>query len=193
MKSMIKPIMNITRWMALMMFLSACLSVAVYGQNARLRIDSLSRLEANAVDITDISVDEQMIKLGWSVLSTQRSADEAKVRELLKGLKGVYVKVLEFDKDDAYTQADLEDVRTQLRAPGWVRIVNVRSKRNGDNVEAYLMTDGDKIQGVGVIVANSHEVAIVNVVGPLDLEKIGELEGQFGIPRWGLDFSKWSK
>ncbi len=55
------------------------------------------------------------------------------------------------------------------------------------------MSDGDKIQGVAVIVANSHEVAIVNVVGPIDLEKIGELEGQFGIPRLGLDFGKWSK
>jgi hypothetical protein len=188
-----KSMTMVMRWVALTMFLFACLSVAAYGQNARLRIDSLSHLEANAVDITDISVDEQTLKLGWSVLSTQRSTDEAKIRELLKGLKGVYVKVLEFDKDNAYSQSDLEDVRTQLRAPGWVRIVNVRSKRDGDNVEAYLMSDGDKIQGVGVIVANSHEVAIVNVVGPIDLEKIGELEGQFGIPRLGLDFGKWSK
>jgi hypothetical protein len=185
-----KSIMIMTRWVALTMFLSACLSVAVYGQNARLRIDGLAHLEANAVDITDISVDEQILKLGMAVLSTQRSTDEAKVKELLKGLKGVYVKVLEFDKAGAYSQSDLDEVRGQLRAPGWIRIVNVRSKRDGDNVEAYLMSDSDKIQGVAIIVANSHEVAIVNVVGPLDLEKIGELEGQFGIPRLGLDFGK---
>src|SRR6185295_5559821 len=100
-----KSMTMIMRWIALTMLLSACLSVAAYGQNARLRIDSLARLEANAVDITDISVDEQMIKLGWSVLSTQRTSDEAKVKELLKGLKGVYVKVLEFDKDGAYSQS----------------------------------------------------------------------------------------
>lgn len=187
MKSMIR----LTRWIALTMLLS--LSVVAYGQNARLRIDSLAQLENKAVDITDISVDEQTLRLGWSVLSTQRSADEAKVKELLKGLKGVYVKVLEFDKEGDYSQSDLDEVRGQLRAPGWVRIVNVRSKHDGDNVEAYLMSDGDKIQGVGVIVANSHQLVIVNVVGPIDLEKIGELEGQFGIPRLGLDFSKWSK
>jgi hypothetical protein len=179
--------------MVLVALAMGCAGVAVYGQEARLRIDSLAQLEAKAVDITDVMVDERTLKLGASVFSAQRSADEAKLKELLKGLKGVYVKVLEFDQDGAYSQADLEEVRAQLRAPGWVRIVNVRSKRDGDNAEAYLMGDGDKIQGVAVIATNSHQVAIINIVGPLDLEKIGELEGQFGIPRLGLDFGKWSR
>ena len=185
--------MMIMRWMSLMVLVAVCASVA-YGQDARLRIDNLSYLESRASDVTDITVDERTLKLGLAVLSTQRLDDEAKIKELLKSLKGVYVKVLEFEQDGAYAMSDLDDLRSQLRAPGWSRIVNVHSKRDGDNVEVYLLGDGDKVHGVAVISANPHELVIVNVVGPLDLEKIGELEGKFGIPQLGLKFSgKWSK
>jgi hypothetical protein len=62
----------------------------------------------------------------------------------------------------------------------------VQSKRGGENVEVYLMGEVDKIQGVAVIVADPHELVVANVVGPIDLEKISELEGHFGIPQLDL-------
>jgi len=54
------------------------------------------------------------------------------VKELLSTLKGVYVKGVEFDKEGEYTEADLESIRAQLRAPGWDRIVGVRSRSLSD-------------------------------------------------------------
>ena len=164
----------------------SCAAAAAWGQDGRLQIGNLGALEARATDVTDVTVDERMLKLGSTILSSQRAGDAAKVKELLAMLKGVYVKVLEFEDANAYTMAELDGLRAQLQAPGWSRIVNVRSKRGGDNVEVYLLGEVDRVQGLAVIAGEPHQLVIVNVVGPIDLEKIGELEGSFGIPEIGL-------
>ena len=69
----------------------------------------------------DWTLDEKMIQLAGKFLSGKRSSDEAKIKELIAGLKGVYVKVFEFDKDGEYSDADLDPLRAQLRASGWTR------------------------------------------------------------------------
>jgi len=97
---------------------------------------------------------------------------------------------VEFDKEGEYSDADVESVRQQLSAPGWERIVGVRSKRDGQNVEVFLMINNDAvIEGIGVLISDPKQVMVVNVVGPLDPEKINNLRGQFGIPKeFALDF-----
>jgi hypothetical protein len=183
---MMKPeLMSLVKRVGLAVVWAVVMVTPAWGQDARLQI-TLSHLEAKASEVTDVTVDERMLKLGAAILSTHRSADEARVKELLKALQGVYVKILKFDQDGAYTTTDLDSLRSQLQAPGWMRVVNVQSKRGGENVEVYLMGEVDKIQGVAVIVADPHELVVANVVGPIDLEKISELEGHFGIPQLDL-------
>jgi hypothetical protein len=158
-------------------------------QNARLQIDHLDRLFPKAAETVDVRVDGSLLQIASKFLSTTKP-DEAAVREIVSALKGVYVKGIEFDKENEYTEEDVETVRSQLRSPGWDRIVGVRSKRDGENVEVYLMLEGGVISGVGVLVFEPKQLYVVNVVGPIDPEKIGQLRGQFGIPR-DFDFD-WS-
>jgi len=186
MKPMKKRLMNLVRWVGVSLLWAALASAPASAQGGRLNIDDLRHLEDKASGVTDVTVDERTLKLGSAFLSPRRSADEAKIKELLSALKGVYVKVFEFDQDNAYSLSDLDGLRAQLRSPEWSRIVNVRSKRDGDNVEVYLLGEVDKVQGVAVIVAAPRELVVVNVVGPIDLEKISELEGHFGIPELDL-------
>jgi hypothetical protein len=50
------------------------------------------------------------------------------------------------------------------------------------------------IEGIGVLVADPKQIMVVNVVGPLDPEKINNLRGQFGIPKdFALDFGGMKK
>lgn len=165
-------------------------AAATYGQQAKVEIGNLAQLEAKAAEVVDVNLDERAIQMAAKVLSGKRSPDEAKIKELITGLKGVYVKVFEFDHAGEYAEADLNPVRTQLTAPGWTRIVGVRSKREGQRVEVYLMGEVDKVQGLTIISAEPRELVIVNIVGPIDLEKLSELEGNFGIPRLGIDFGR---
>ena len=54
--------------------------------------------------------------------------------------------------------------------------------KDGDNVDVYLMTIGDEIAGLAVVSAEPKEFTVVNIVGPINLEKLSQLEGSFGVP-----------
>jgi hypothetical protein len=44
----------------------------------------------------------------------------------------------------------------------------------------------DRIAGLVVIAAEAKELTIVNIVGPIDLDQLSRLGGQFGIPKVDL-------
>jgi hypothetical protein len=174
----------------LLRLLSPVLLIAVAaapgsGQDARLRISNLDRLETRAAQVIDVSIDERMLKIAAKFLNL-KDPDQAKIRELVSGLKGVYVKSYDFDKPDQYSAADVEPISTQLKAPGWFRMVGVRSTRDNENIEVYTMLNGDNISGIAVIAAEPTQLTVINIVGPIDLEKLTALEGNFGIPRLGM-------
>ena len=108
---------------------------------------------------------------------------------MLAGLKGVYVKSFEFETEGQYSAADVEAIRTQLRGPNWSRLVGVNSKREG-NFEVYLLMNGEQIGGLVVLHTDVKELTVVNIVGPVDLQKLARLEGQMGIPDLGLESPK---
>lgn len=182
-----KPIM--LKFISAALLAAVCAAASAYAQNARLQIDHLDRLFPKAVETIDVRVDGSLLTMASKFLKSDK-ADEAAVREIVQALKGVYVKGVEFDKDGEYSEADVEAIRQQLAAPGWDRIVGVRSKRDGENVEVFLMINNDAvIEGIGVLISEPKQIMVVNVVGPLDPEKINNLRGQFGIPKdFALDF-----
>jgi hypothetical protein len=143
---------------------------------------NLDKLAAKASEVVDISLDGPLLQLAGRFLS-DKDPDEAHVKRLVGGLKGIYVKSFEFEDRNEYKDSDVEELRTQLKAPGWARIVNTRSKRNGDNSEIYLKTDAGQISGLAIIVAEPRELTIVSIVGPIRPEDIRDLGGHFGIPK----------
>jgi hypothetical protein len=150
-------------------------------QGAKIQLQHLEKLSAKAAETVDVSLDSQTLQVAAKFLRADRP-DEAAIKDLLNGLKGVYVRVFQFDRSEDYA-ADLEVVRNQLRQPGWSRIVGVRSRRDGENVEVYTWLEGGDIAGLGIISSEARELVVVNIVGPIDLEKLSRLEGKFGIPR----------
>jgi len=182
-----KPIM--LRLISIALLAAVCGAVTAHAQNARLEIGHLDRLFPKAAETVDVRIDGALLLMASKFLRSDK-ADEAAVKEIVQALKGVYVKGVEFDKEGEYSEADVEAVRRQLSAPGWERIVGVRSKRGGDNVEVFLMINNDAvIEGIGVLISDPKQVMVVNVVGPLDPEKINNLRGHFGIPKdFALDF-----
>ena len=168
-------------------------AIPAHGQEAKLDLSRLDGLAAKASQVVDITVDQKVINLALKFLSEKRSADEAKIKEIISGLKGVYVKSFEFEKDGEYSDSDIESIRNQLKTPAWARIVGVYSKHPGENVEVYLGTTGDRVDGVVIIAANPKQLTVIDVVGSIDPEKIRELEGHLGFPRLDLIFKKHGK
>jgi hypothetical protein len=157
-------------------------------QNPRIQTGQLDGLAAKASETVDVNIDESLMALTTKFLSS-KDDDERKIKELVSGLKGIYVKSFEFESEGQYSDADLESIRSQLRNPAWSRIINARSKKDG-SIEVYLMHTGAQISGLAVLATELKEVTVINIVGPVDLEKLTQLEGEFGIPELGLEGSK---
>lgn len=154
-------------------------------QGAKIQIDQLNKLSERAEQVVEVTLDEKLLQLAAKFLSSS-DPTEAKVKEIVSGLKGVYVRVFEFTKPGEYSAGDLESVRSQLRQPGWQKIVGVISRRGGENVDVHLKLQRDTVVGMAIIAADQTQLTVVNIVGPIDLDKIRDLEGQLGIPKLGL-------
>lgn len=157
-------------------------------QTARIQTSSLDHLAAKASQTIDVDIDESLMKLTSKVFNSNKP-DEARAKELVSGLKGIHVKIYEFEKEGEFAVADLESIRVQLRSPGWNKIVNVKSKKEG-SVDVYLMTSGNQVLGLAVLASTAKQIAVVNILGNIDLEKLADLEGHFGVPELEIEKPK---
>jgi hypothetical protein len=173
--------MKSLKFICLLLFIAATAQWTAQAQDVRLQLGSLDKLEARATDSVDVTLDGKLLELAKIFLDAKKP-EEAAIRDMISGLKGVYVKVFEFEKEGEYSTADVDSVRTQLRAPAWARMVGVKSKKEGENVEVYMMLTGAQIGGIAVIATDPKEFTVVNIVGTIDLEKLVRLSGRFGIP-----------
>jgi len=171
------------RGLPLALTLSLALAVPASAQDpARLLLPNLDALAKRAADTVDVTLDSSLLQLAASFM-TGDDADEAAVKELIRGLKGIYVKSYEFDADGGYSLADLDGVRAQLGRGSWTRLVSVTSSKERSSSEVYAWMDQGVSNGLAIISAEPRELTIVNIVGRIDLEKLRRLEGQFGIPK----------
>src|SRR5262249_37692700 len=149
-------------------FLIVVAVVSANGQGGRVHISQLDHLSSKATETVDVNIDEHLIQLTAKMFSEK---DDADVRRLIEGLKGIYVKSFEFEKEGEYGDAEIESVRSQLRGSEWSRILTVNSKKDG-SVEVYLMTNGSQVGGLVVLATEPKEFTVVNLIGPVDLERL---------------------
>jgi hypothetical protein len=166
--------------------------VVTTAQTAKLQLDQLDVLSNRASETVDVKLDEHLLQMTAKFFSSKDNED-VEIRDLIKNLKGIYVKSFTFDKENEYSAAEVDTVVAQLRGGGWSKIVGITSKKNGDNVDVYLLTIADQIAGLAVVSAEPKEFTVVNIVGPINLEKLSELEGSFGVPMLNLPKAKTSK
>ena len=164
--------------------LLCCLAAPTQAQNARLKLEHLEKLGSKAAEVNNVTLDGDMLQLAVKFLDMDKDDPEAaQVKDIIKKLKGIYVKNFEFDEPNQYSAADVEEIRAQLAAPGWSKIIENRDKRNAENNEIYVMKDAsNNIAGIAILVAEPKELTVVNIVGPVDLDKLSALSGKFGIP-----------
>jgi len=150
---------------------------AALAQNGRINIDIPQSLAVKATESVDVTLDGAMLRLASRFLSD----DDREVRDVVRKLQGIYVHSYEFENEGEYDRSIVDAVRHQI-GPEWKRIVTVKSRMR-ENTEVYTLPRGDSIAGLVVIAAEPRELTIVNIVGPVDLDSLASLEGQFGIPK----------
>lgn len=165
----------------------AVLTATAAAQDAKLNFDKLSALEAKAQDVVEVNIDGKLLDLAKRVVAKVNDEDAAKVAQAISGLKGIYVRVYNFANDNEYNAADVDSIRAELNTPGWERLANVRSKKNNQKVDVFTMFAGKDMSGVAVVISDNKSVALVNVVGPIDIDLLVELSGKLNIPKIDID------
>ncbi len=146
----------------------------------------LDRLAEKATEVVDVTLDGALLQLASRFLS-DKDADEAKVKKLVGGLKGIYVKSFEFDKEGEYQESDIASIRAQLKPPTWSRIVGVHSKKSSDNADVFIAIDGSgQFSGLCILSVEPKQLTIVSIVGSIKPEDIRQLGGNFGIPKFDI-------
>lgn len=160
--------------------LTLLLALAVPASAQSIKLD-FPGLADRADEIVDVTLDANMIRLASKFLSGNDN-DEREIRQMLGGLKGIYVRSYSFSKEGEYDRTLIERIKSQLGA-NWKPLVTVRSKHK-ENVNIMADVRGDKIDGLVIISAEPREFTVVNIVGNIDIDRLSKLEGEFGIPRF---------
>lgn len=168
-------------FIALLLFISS--GTVAYAQSAQLRFEKLDQLETKARDVVEVNIDGKLLDLAKRVMIKVKDPEAAKVAQAISGLKGIYVRVYTFANENEYNMADIDEIRAQLNSPGWERLANVRSKRNNQKIDVFTMFTGDTMSGVAVVLTEAKSVALINVIGPIDIDLLAEMSGKLNIPR----------
>ena len=142
-------------------------------------------LAERATHVTEVTLDKNMLAFASKFMDDEKDddKDDKAVKEMIRNLKGVYVREYEFDKDHSYTGAELEGLRKYFESADWSPMVHERTKGAAEGTDVYVKLVNGQMQGLFVLDAEAKELSLVLILGPIDVDKIGKLGGNFGIPK----------
>jgi len=154
----------------------------------QLLLPEFTTLADKASEVVNVTLDSRLLGMGCRFLSAE-DPEQAKVKQLCTGLRGIFVRHFTFDSDFAYPKADIDRLRRQLNGPGWSQMVNVKSNKEKSDVDVFVLIEGEKAQGLSIIASEPREFTIVNIVGSIDLEQLHDLKN-FGVPDLEIETDK---
>jgi hypothetical protein len=163
--------------------------VAWSAPDPHLALPDFAALTKKASQSVTITLDSSMLAMASRFLDGDDPEDAA-ARDVIKGLRGIYVRSYVFDEDNAYRPSDIEAINNQLASPGWTRLVQTKSRTTHANVDIYLMVAENKAVGMALIASEPRKLTIVNIVGSIDLDKLHKLEGHLGVPNVDVEGQK---
>jgi len=159
--------------------LACAIAAALCAQQLKLNLEHLA---AKASDSVDISLNNSMLQFAGKFLDG-KDPDEAAVKKLIAGIDGIYIRNFEFKQEGVWSQADLDQVRNQMKAPDWSRIVGIKSAEDGENTEVHVCNQAGKVTGVVILVSGPKAFTVANIVGNVSLDSLADLGGHFGLPK----------
>jgi hypothetical protein len=158
--------------------LAGVFAAALWGQQFQFNLDHLA---GKASDSVDVSLNSNMLQFAAKFMNT-KDPDEARVKQLIMGLEGIYVRSFEFKNAGAYSTSDLDQVRNQLKGPDWARIFGVKNS-DGENIEVWVRSSGSKVAGIAILSSDPKQLTVANLVGNIDMDSLAALGGHFGLPK----------
>jgi hypothetical protein len=149
-------------------------------------------LAERAEHVTEVTLDKNMLALAGKFMGNDKDdggkedRDDKAVKAMIQGLRGVYVRDYEFKEDNSYSAEELEGLRKYIAGADWSPMVHERTKGAKEGTDVYLKMVNGQVQGLFVLDAEPKELSLVLILGPIDMDKIGALGGNFGIPKGAI-------
>ena len=142
-------------------------------------------LAERATHVTEVTLDKNMLAFAAKFMDKDKDddKDDQAVKDMVHNLKGVYVRDYEFDKEHSYTADELQGLRKYFEGSDWSPMVHERTKGKAEGTDVYIKLVDNQVQGLFVLDAEDKELSLVLILGPVDIDKIGALSGNFGIPK----------
>lgn len=151
----------------------------------------------NAESLSEVYLEETLLKMVAGMAET--NSDD--MGDVVGGLKLVQVNEYKIDKSAVTDmEGSLEVMDKSLQSKGWDRIVRTNNRGNLANIYIMKSSNGE-FEGLSILSLSKRvesdksdksepygKVTCVNIVGKIDLTKIGKLTKQFNLP--GLDKMK---
>ncbi len=161
----------------LLLLLSACGITAPRSSDGFADLESLGMRDTDRV--VNLSIGPTLLHVAATFVD-----EEPEVRELLRSLDGVRVRVYEIDGDAARVAMRINDMSQHMQDDGWERVLLVRE----DKEETHMllrMVDG-YISGMTVLVSDGDsEAVIVNLMGEIHPEQFPDVMLALDVP--GVD------
>jgi hypothetical protein len=141
-------------------------------------------LAAKASDVTEVTMGKNMLEFAAKFLNG-KDQDDAATRKLIEGLKGIYVREYDFDKEGEYSADDVQKLRAYFETSEWSPIVRERERKNSETTDVMVKLVNGEPQGIFILEAAPKELTIVLILGPIHIEDLNKLQGQGGLGALG--------
>ncbi len=150
-------------------------------------------LASRASNVTEVTLGKNMLGFAAKFMNG-KDQDEAATRRLIENLDGIYVRSYEFDKEGQYSMDEIEKLRQYFETSEWTPIVRERERRTGETTDVLVKMVNGETHGMFILSAESKELTIVLILGPVRMEDLGKLSGLGGLGALGaIDAAPHSK
>jgi hypothetical protein len=161
--------------------LSLALVAAVRGAESEPGYVDFGQLMPSAKgEFVEVNLSTGMLKFAAKLVAHE----EPEAAELIAGLKRIRVNVIGMDDSNrAGTMQTIDSVRSKLESQGWTKMVTVREKNDGDNVDIHVkQRNEDTIDGLVItVVDHKGQAVFVNIVGNINADQISKVADKLDI------------
>lgn len=122
-----------------------------------------------------------MINIGGALLKFMAAAsrDDPEAAALMRDLKGVRVSVYPTDGKMGPALEQVVKVRKLLSGANWQPVVQVQE--TGEQVQIFMKSEGDVMQGLTVMAVDAEEAVFINILGSIDPEQMSKVMDKLSV------------
>lgn len=153
--------------LGLSLVLSACGLTAPRSNDGFADLESLGMRDVDRV--MTLSIGPALLRFAASHVD-----DDPELRELLRGLDGIRIRIYEIDGDAGRVATRIDTMSSHLQHDGWEPVLTVRE--GDETTHMLLRTIKGRLCGMTVLVSDGDsEAVVVNLMGEIQPEQFGEV------------------